>query len=81
MFQHENGGLAYHCRAQGLAIQPLPHKNHITAEQAEKVIVQPDIHTTATKMICLQNALCNGTVLPFDELKYVKKLLCHVNGT
>eukprot|EP00698_Gefionella_okellyi_P021317 TRINITY_DN6881_c0_g1_i2.p1 TRINITY_DN6881_c0_g1~~TRINITY_DN6881_c0_g1_i2.p1 ORF type:complete len:202 (-),score=55.41 TRINITY_DN6881_c0_g1_i2:645-1250(-) len=70
VFQHENGGIAYHCRAQAIPIMPLPGKTHITAAQAEPVILTPDVHVATTKMICLQNALCNGTVLPMDELRY-----------
>eukprot|EP00124_Ichthyophonus_hoferi_P005817 Ihof_evm1s972 gene=Ihof_evmTU1s972 len=82
---YEVGGVAYHCGAQMLPVDPPVGKSHITVETIAKAMLGENILYAKTKMILIENTL-RGTVFPLDELKRIKKfaeehdMWVHIDG-
>lgn len=70
IFEHEVGAAAV---LSSLNLYPLDFPNGIyDVEQIEKAINSPDIHEPPTTLICLENALANGRVVPLEVMRNIK---------
>lgn len=70
---NEGGGASF---LAGLQTRSLPMRtiNTIDPEEIRKRIRLEDIHYPETGLICLENALGNGTVMPLENMEEIRKL-------
>lgn len=72
IFEHEVGAAAV---LSSLNLYPLSFKNGIyDAAQIEAAINSNDIHEPPTTLICLENALANGRVVPLETMKEIRSV-------
>lgn len=72
IFMHEVGAAAV---LSGANLRQLPFKNGVyDARLIEKAIRPDDIHEPKTVLICMENALANGRVVPLDIMEDVYAL-------
>ncbi len=72
IFQHEVGAAAV---LSSLNLRPLTFPKGIyNAEQIEMAIRPDDIHEPPTSLICLENALANGRVVPLETMREIRKM-------
>ena len=72
IFEHEVGAAAV---LSGLNLFPLTFPNGVpNAAQIEAAIWSGDIHEAPTGLICLENALANGRVIPLENMKEIRRL-------
>lgn len=70
IFEHEVGAAAV---LSGLNLRQLTFPNGIyDAAQIEAAIRPDDIHEPPTGLICLENALANGRVVPLDTMREIR---------
>ncbi len=84
IFEHEVGGAAV---LAGVNLRPLHFEDSMPdAETIEKAIRPDDIHEPETTLICLENALANGRVVPVSVMEDIYrmakkyKIPVHVDG-
>ncbi|MCI8327302.1 MAG: low-specificity L-threonine aldolase [Lachnospiraceae bacterium] len=84
IFEHEVGAAA---GLSGLNLHPLQFPDGIyDASQIEKAVRSTDIHEPPTTLICLENALANGRVVPLKTMQDIQKMakerdiLLHMDG-
>ncbi len=69
---HEVGGVAV---LAGANMRQLHYENDIPkAGQIEAAIREDDIHQPVTTLICLENALANGRVVPLETMKEIYEM-------
>ncbi len=69
IFEHEVGAAAV---LSALNLRPLSFENDVyDADLIEANIWSGDIHEPPTALICLENALANGRVVPLEEMKKI----------
>lgn len=74
IYDHEAGGVAYHCQATVRPLAPEPGHKFLNAKQVEENIVKDnDVHNTPTRVVCLENTL-QGMVMPFEEIKKIREV-------
>jgi threonine aldolase len=67
--QHEVGATAV---LSGVHLRTVKgHKGIMEPQDVEKAIRGEDIHFPETALICMENALSNGTVVPLDRMKEI----------
>ena len=72
IFEHEVGAAAV---LSSLNLRPLTFPRGIyNAEQIEKAIRPDDIHEPPTSLICLENALANGRVVPLKTMQEIREM-------
>ncbi len=72
IFEHEVGAAAV---LSSLNLRPLAFSKGIyNAEQIEMAIRSDDIHEPPTSLICLENALANGRVVPLETMQEIRKM-------
>lgn len=72
IFEHEVGAAA---ALSSLNLNPLDFiKGIYEPEKIEKAIRSHDIHEPPTGLICLENSLANGRVVPLEIMRQIKKL-------
>jgi len=72
IFEHEVGASAV---LSGVNLHPLTFEHCIpNAAQIERAIRSSDIHEPPTSLICLENALANGRVVPVETMKEIKTM-------
>ena len=72
IFEHEVGAAAV---LSGLNLHPLTFPDGIyDAKMIEAAIRSDDIHEPPTGLICLENALANGRVVPLENMRAVRDL-------
>lgn len=72
IFEHEVGAAAV---LSSLNLYPLSFKNGIyDAAQIEAAINSNDIHEPPTTLICLENALANGRVVPLETMQEIRSV-------
>lgn len=72
IFEHEVGAAAV---LSSLNLYPLRFENGIyNAKQIEAAINSSDIHEPPTTLICLENALANGRVVPLEIMREIKAM-------
>lgn len=72
IFEHEVGAAAV---LSGLNLRPLTFpKGVYDAKQIEMAIRSDDIHEPPTSLICLENALANGRVVPLETMREIRKM-------
>ena len=77
IFTHEVGAAAV---LSSLNMKPLTFKDDIyDPDQIEKAIWSGDIHEPPTTLICLENALANGRVVPLENMKKIYDM-AHSHG-
>lgn len=71
----------------GVSVRTLPFTDDIPdVKSIEAAIRQTDIHEPATTLVCLENALANGRIVPKEtmreiyEMAHSRGLLVHVDG-
>ncbi|KAL2919147.1 Threonine aldolase [Polyrhizophydium stewartii] len=75
VLNHEAGGIAFHCGAAVVAVPPREHTGHLTAALVKRhLITSTDIHTTPTRLVCLENTL-NGSVMPIDDIRAISEFV------
>ena len=77
IFEHEVGAAAV---LSSLNLKPLTFKDTIPdPKQIEARIWSGDIHEPPTSLICLENALANGRVVPLETMKEICEM-AHAHG-
>lgn len=72
IFEHEVGAAAV---LSGLNLRPLTFpKGVYNVKQIEAAIRSDDIHEPPTSLICLENALANGRVVPLETMREIHKM-------
>lgn len=72
VFEHEVGAAAV---LSSLNLYPLSFENGVyDANQIEAAINSSDIHEPPTTLICLENALANGRVVPLEVMHEIKAM-------
>ncbi len=72
IFEHEVGAAAV---LSSLNLYPLRFKDGVyNARQIEAAINSSDIHEPPTTLICLENALANGRVVPLEVMQDIKAM-------
>lgn len=72
IFEHEVGAASV---LSGVTLHTLTFADGIyDAAQIEKAIRPDDIHEPPTTLICLENALANGRVVPLENMKEIRDL-------
>ena len=72
IFEHEVGAAAV---LSGLNLFPLTFPNGVpNAAQIEAAIRFDDIHEPPTGLICLENALANGRVIPLETMREIREM-------
>jgi Threonine aldolase len=72
IFEHEVGAAAV---LSGLNLYPLTFPNGVpNAAQIEGAIRSSDIHEPPTGLICLENALANGRVIPLETMREIREM-------
>ncbi|KAG0194063.1 Threonine aldolase [Apophysomyces sp. BC1034] len=68
----EAGGIAFHSRA---SVSPVIARNgiHVTADEVEANLIEPDLHTAPTRVVSLENTL-SGLVFPVEEIRKISEL-------
>lgn len=72
IIKHEAGALSVVSSVQSLTIDT--QGSYLTDKHIEKRIRPDDLHYPKTGLICLENALANGTVMPISEMRRVYEL-------
>ena len=72
IFKYEAGAIPIISGAQSLTIDT--NGEYLTAQIIKNRIRENDIHYPNTKLICLENALLKGIVMPIDEMKNIFEL-------
>lgn len=71
IFEHEVGAAAV---LSGVTLNPLTFPNGVyDAGQIEAAIRSSDIHEPPTGLICLENALANGRVVPLQVMREIRE--------
>ncbi|KAF7726442.1 Threonine aldolase [Apophysomyces ossiformis] len=72
VFLWEAGGIAFHSRA---SVSPVIARNgiHVTAEEVEANLIEPDLHTAPTRVVSLENTL-SGLIFPVEEIRKISEL-------
>ncbi len=74
---HEVGAAAV---LSGANVRQIPYENGLPVPERIRNAIRPDdIHEPRTKLICMENALANGRVVPLSVMKEVYEL-AHENG-
>ena len=72
IFHHEVGAAAV---LSGLNLRTISFPDGIyTAEKIEEAIRPDDIHEPPTTLICLENALANGRVVPLENMRQIHEM-------
>ncbi len=72
IFEHEVGAAAV---LSSLNLRPLTFSKGIyNADQIEMAIRSDDIHEPPTSLICLENAMANGRVVPLETMREIRKM-------
>lgn len=72
IFEHEVGAAAV---LSGINLRQLTFPDGIyTAAQIEAAIRSDDIHEPPTTLICLENALANGRVVPLENMREIREM-------
>jgi threonine aldolase len=72
IIQHEAGAVGLNALIQTLTIDT--QDGWVTPEQLEPRIRTPEIHHPKTTLICLENALSNGRVMPLAAMQSIQSL-------
>lgn len=73
IMQNECGGSAFLAGLQTRSI-PMETVCTVNVNEIRKRIRTPDIHHPDTGLICLENALGNGSIMPIENMKEIKSL-------
>lgn len=72
IFEHEVGAAAV---LSSLNLRPLTFSKGVyDARQIEMAIRSDDIHEPPTSLICLENALANGRVVPLETMREIRRM-------
>lgn len=74
IIQHEAGSTALISRAQTRSIRPANGWCMSLAEIDARIRKEEDIHYPDTGLICLEQALANGRVIPFELMQEIREL-------
>lgn len=83
IFLHEVGGAAL---LSGVSSRPVYGEHGVAPEDIATYMWSGDIHEPPTSLVCLENALANGQVVPFAQMQAVYKkakehgLAVHLDG-
>lgn len=75
---HEVGASAVIAGVQ-LKTFALKNGNRLPVDKIKKLLREDDIHYPKTGLVCLENALSNGMVVPLEDMKELKKWACEQN--